>query len=415
MSGDHDMVADVAAEVELDVAFSGAPRGEAADRVRLAARSDCLPQALRDLARDPDLIVRATVALNERCNREIDTILSGDTDERVRALLAGRVARLFSDMNVPDQTEAADHVLSTLRALALDQAIRVRAALADALASTDRAPRDLVLQLASDAVGEVSDRIIRLSPMLSDSDLLAILSTPQSPSAAECVASRERLSAIVADAIVDQADAPTIRALLSNQSACIRESTLDVLVGRAPEHIDWHAPLVRRPLLSAHAVRALSEFITCDLLRVLAMRTDLEPAKLEIVRQRLMAQAGDNDDGLVAHVRALQAEGTLDETALRDAARAGDTRLLLVQLAVSSGIGLSIVERVLELRSAKALVSLVWRGGFSMTLAVDIQNLLSRFGPDTVVAPAIDDGFPLTEDEMCWQIELMNGTDAKQA
>ena len=261
----------------------------------------------------------------------------------------------------------------------------------------------------------VSDRIIRLSPLLSDADLLAILATPHLASAAESVASRDRLSAVVADAIVDQADAPTIQALLSNQSACIRESTLDLLVGRAPEHIDWHAPLVKRPLLSKHAIRALSEFITCDLLRLMTSRSDLEASHLDIIRHRLGAEPGDNDAALIAHVRALQASGNLDETALRDAASAGDTRLLLAQLAVSSGIGLNVVERVLELRSAKALVSLVWRSGFSMTLAVDIQNLLSRFGPDTVIAPGPNDSFPLTDDEMCWQIELMNGTDAKPA
>ena len=328
---------------------------------------------------------------------------------------AAGVARLLARADVGRQTSSSDDIHTMVRALALDGAIRVRAAIANALASTEVAPRDLVVQLSRDVAIEVSDRIIRLSPLLSDADLLAILATPHLASAAESVASRDRLSAIVADAIVDQADAPTIQALLSNQSACIRESTLDLLVGRAPEHIDWHAPLVKRPSLSKHAIRALSEFITCDLLRLLASRSDLEASHLEIVRHRLGAEPGDNDAVLLAHVRALQASGNLDETALRDAARAGDTRLLLAQLAVSSGIGLNVVERVLELRSAKALVSLVWRSGFSMNLAVDIQNLLSRFGPDTVIAPGANGSFPLTDDEMCWQIELMNGTDTKDA
>ena len=387
-------------------------RWEAAERVRLAARPDCPALALCELARDPELIVRATVALNDRCDRDVDAILAADADERVRAMLGSRVARRLSALASADETGVAGDFFATVRALAVDQAIRVRAALADGLASTDKVPHDVALRLARDAASEVSDQIIRLSPLLTDADLLAILASPELANAAGSVASRDRLSAVVADAIVDQADVPTIRALLSNQSARIRESTLDVIVGRAPEHIEWHAPLVRRSSLSAHAIRALSEFITIDLLRMLATRSDLEPSKLEIVRQRMSVHAGDQDEALIAHVRTLQASGGLTEAALREAAQAGDTRLLLAQLAVSSGIALSIVERVLELRSAKALVSLVWRGGFSMPLAVDIQNLLSRFGPDTVIGPGANDSFPLTDDEMCWQIELMNGTDA---
>ena len=387
----------------------------AADRVRQAARQDCPMDELCELARDPDLIVRAAVAMNRVCVRAVDDILVLDGDERIRALLASRVARLLADLDGDERHAAADHIEATLQILVADQATRVRVAIADALASTMEAPRDLVFQLACDVAGVVSDRVIRLSPLLSDADLLTLLATPRSASAAESIASREQLSAVVADAIVQQANAPTIRALLSNRSACIRESTLDVLVGRAPAHIDWHAPLVLRPSLSAHAVRALSEFITSDLIRVLASRSDLEPCKLDIVRQRLAAHENEGGGGLMAHVRQLQRDGALDERSLRNAAQSGNTRLVMAQLAVASGITLPKVERVLELRSAKALVSLVWRGGFSMGLAVDIQNLISQFGPDTLIAPAMDSGFPLTEDEMTWQIELMRGTEARVA
>ncbi len=385
-----------------------------ADRVRRAARHDCPLVTLREYARDPDIIVRATVALSGRCDPVVDAILIADEDERVRALLASRVARLLGDLASADQDAATQHVHRTLRALAMDEAIRVRVAIADELASVDTAPHDVVLQLAHDGVAEVSDRVIRLSPLLSDADLLAIIATPQSASAAESVASRKRLSTAVTDAIVQQADVPTIKALLHNQSACIRESMLDLLVGRAPDHIEWHAPLVRRPSLSVGAVRALSEFITCDLLHILATRADLEPAKLEIVRQRLALRSGGNDDVLVRQVQQLRAAGTLDEAALRDAARAGDTRLLLAQLAVCSGVALSKIERLLELRSAKALVSVVWRGGFSMGLAADIQRLLAQFGPEVTLTATSEGKFPLSDDEMVWQLELLNGVEPEE-
>ena len=394
---------------ELPPCLDAAER--AAERVRHAARPDCPPATLLSLARDPEIIVRATVALNERCDAEVETVLSLDADERVRALLGGRIARLLPDMDGADRTAAANHVHATLSLLASDQALRVRAAVAEQVAAMEQAPRELVLQLAHDSAKEVSDQVIRLSPVLSDADLLAILAAPPANTTAASVASRRKLSAVVADAIVRHADAATIRALLNNPSASIREATLDALVGRAPNHIDWHAPLVRRPGLSLTAVRALSEFIASDLLRILAARVDLDAAKLDIVRQRLAARTADGDELLLAKARQLKEAGALTEAVLQDAANQGDVRLLLALLATSSGMTLHTVDRVLELRSAKALVSLVWRSGFSMALAVSIQKKLSQFGPDMVIEATGSGEFPISAGEMGWQIELMDDGD----
>ena len=357
------------------------------------------------------MIVRATVALNLSCSPEVDAILAGDQDERVRALLGSRIARLLPDLDGPEQECAARHVRSTLAALANDQATRVRAAVADEIAAMEGAPRDLVLHLAKDAANEVSDQIVRLSPVLTDADLLAILATPPSPTAMTSVANRNRLSAVVADAVVQQADAPTIRALLANHSACIREATLDALVGRAPHHTDWHAPLVRRPLLSAKAIHALCEFIAADLLRVLAARADLDPAKLELVRRRLASEALDGEEAAFAGAQRLQARGQLTEQAVEAAARAGDSRTVLALLAVASNVSLRTMNRILELRSAKALVSLVWRSGFSMGLAATVQTMLAQFDPGTILHPTQTGGFPLTDEEMGWQVELMADAD----
>ena len=398
-----------------DLSRCTSPETEPVERVRRAARADCSIAALRELAHDPEIIVRATVALNKSCDPGVDAILAADGDERVRALLGGRIARLLPDLDPEEQCDAARHVHATLTMLATDHATRVRAAIADEIATMEAAPRALVLHLARDLAGEVSDQVIRLSPVLRDTDLLALLATPTSPQTAESIASRKKLSSVVADVIVQQADAATIRALLSNQSACIRETTLDALVGRAPHHLDWHAPLVRRPSLSAHAVSALSGFIASDLLRILAGRVDLEPTQLEMLSQRLAALSSDGDEALLATARHLQTESQLTEARLQDALTDGDSRLLLALLAVSSGVSLRMIDRVLELRSAKALVSLVWRSGFSMGLATEIQRSLCQFGPDTLIHPTSEGGFPLSRDEMGWQIELMGSPDTSAA
>ena len=142
------------------------------------------------------------------------------------------------------------------------------------------------------------------------------------------------------------------------------------------------------------------------------MRVDLDASKLDIVRQRLAARTANADDTLIAKARQLKAAGLLTEAAMQEAAEHGDSRLLLALLAIGSGVTLHTIDRILELRSAKALVSLVWRGGFSMAIAVAIQTQLSQFGPDMMITATETGDFPLSVGEMGWQIELMGEPEA---
>lgn len=109
-----------------------APASEAgtASRVRQAVSPDSPPSVLHELARDPDIIVRAAVAINGACGHEIDTMLASDEDERIRALLGSRIARLLPGLDGDEHDNATRHVHTMLAALARDHATRVRAAVA---------------------------------------------------------------------------------------------------------------------------------------------------------------------------------------------------------------------------------------------------------------------------------------------
>ena len=70
-----------------------------------SARGECRRDRveLSLLAADPDVLVRAAVAINRGCAPDVDRILAEDGDERVRALLAGRIARLLPELRRDDQ------------------------------------------------------------------------------------------------------------------------------------------------------------------------------------------------------------------------------------------------------------------------------------------------------------------------
>jgi uncharacterized protein (DUF2336 family) len=388
--------------------------GDLAARVKLGANPATPSEVLSILARDPAVTVRAAVAMNEAASPGADEHLAIDEDERVRMLLARKVLALVPKMSLADQTRLRERTTAVLSMLVRDEAVRIRTLVADVLAELPGAPRNLILALASDEAVPVSEPVLRLSPLLSPADLLALLNAPPNPAASSAIACRPNLPESVADVIAASADNAAIRALLANPSAAIRESTLDALIARADLQPDWQEPLVRRPALPDHAARALSEIVAGHLLQVLVERTDLSPVLAAELKQRLWARlvregqmdSATADEAMMLVVRRLEAQGKLDEATLLEAIRAGDARLAAGLLAVSAGVKLQMVDRAATLRSAKALVSLVWKAGFTMRVGGPIQLLLGQIAPSGMLAAA-GDQFPLGTDEMCWQLDLL--------
>lgn len=397
-----------------------APAGPSeAVRVRLGAAPDTAPDILRTLARDPSVTVRAAVAMNPAAG-EADHLLAQDQDERVRTLLARKLATLVPNLAAAERESLRSRVLATLERLVSDEAVRVRETIADVVKDMPDAPRSLVLQLARDAATEVHDPVIRLSPLLTTDDLLALLAAAPEAGAssiAASVAARPGLAEQVADAVAATSNTRAIAALLANSTAAIREATLDRLAAAGAPHEAWHAPFVARPRLSARAARALSDYVATHLLQSLAGRADLPPAVTRDLRNRLDARLNpapstprrtDPDiDQAMQEAHRLQAEGKLDEAALLAAIQRGEARMATAILALAADFPASVVDRAATLRSSKGLISLVWKAGFSMQVAVPLQTLLARLNPAAILRPAPGGGFPLATDEMRWQIDFL--------
>jgi uncharacterized protein (DUF2336 family) len=397
-----------------------APDGMQADeatRVRLGAATDTAPDLLAALAADPVVTVRAAVALNPAAPARADRLLAGDGDERVRTLLARKLGTLLPSLPATDRNRLQQHALQVLGTLVEDEAVRVRAAIADVVKEMPQAPRDLILRLAQDSAVPVSEPVIRLSPLLTTEDLLALLAAPPNSAAATAVAARTGLNETLSDAVAAIADATAISALLANHSAAIREATLDALVARAAERADWHAQLVHRPRLSPTSARALSTCVTTHLLDEMASRADLPDELTTELKRRLEtrlqgktpprpSQAADMEQAMW-DARALANRDALDEAALLNAVQRGESRMVTALLAVAANVPASVVDRASTLRSAKALVSLIWRAGFSMQVAGPLQTLLARIPPASVLRAGPGGAFPLAVDEMRWQIDFL--------
>jgi len=383
------------------------PLDEAA-RVRLGAQPDAKPEMLHALTDDASVTVRAALAMNPAADAETNAALARDGDERVRILLARKLSLLAPALSAAAQTRLRRETLATLTALARDAAERVRAAIAEAVKDLPDAPRDIIMRLAHDEAVSVCEPIIRFSPLMTDADLLALVAAAPSSGTRMAVARRPAIAAAVSDALAAGGTDDVILALLVNETAQIREATIDALVERSVDHPRWHDPLVRRPGLSERSVAALSGIVADHLLEILASRGDLAAPLAESLRERVTARLTTRPAAAPDAVSVSKPK----EAELLAVARQGDAGKVAVLLAAAADVPLPVVRRAASLRSAKGLVSIAWKAGFSMQTAYALQIVLARLAPGTTLRAGPGNSFPLTVQEMCWQLKFLSGEEA---
>ena len=383
-------------------------------RETIARSAEARPEILYYLASDAAASVRREIAANAHTPAQADLLLVRDPDEAVRADLARKVAALLPNLTADEQSQARERVIELLSTLGRDTAVRVRQVVAETLKDVANAPADVIRRLAEDIELVVAEPVLRCSPLLTDDDLIEIITGDPIPGAVSAIARRAGVASKVADAIVAVDDEAAIAALLANPSAQIREETLDLVVERAPARASWHPALVSRPVLPARLVRRIASFVAAGLLRQLEQRDDLDPKTRAAVSAEVDRRLGegtatpDEEAGETAAeaVARLKAQGALDEDAVVAAMGEGKRAFVKAALAALSGIGEAAVDKILSSRSAKGIVALVWKAGLSPRTAGQVQLRIGGIPPRQVLPARAGEGWPLSADDMTWHLEF---------
>ena len=243
------------------------------------------------------------------------------------------------------------------------------------------------------------------------SDLIEIIAGAKAECALSAIARRKPLGSDVAEVIVSSLDIPAVAALLANPHARIREQTLDHLVETA-ENIDaLHEPLTLRTDLSERTIRRLAAFVGTAVLESLAARHGLGDDIRLYLNRRIRARLRDGEDRnsataeIVQEVVAIAEDGLLNGEFIEGAAEAGNKEAVIAGLAALAHTPTTNVRRILDSRSAKAIIALVWSAGLSMRIAFVIQNCVMKLVAGESIAARGGRDFPLTADEMCWQLD----------
>lgn len=383
-----------------------AAAAELTTRLDVARRADMRPEILYFLAEDRAPEVRQAIAGNAATPRQADLLLASDADLRVRQALADKIVSLVPNLSAADRDAAHDLTLQVLTKLAEDQAVRVRQVIAEAIKDMADVPADLVRKLARDVEIRVAAPVLECSPLLSDTDLLEIIGAGPIRGALAAIAKRRDLGAAVSEAVVAAsvdrpAEAAVITALLSNDSAQIREATLDHILDQAPQRPLWHRPLVARPKMPMRALIRLADFVAENLLELLRDRDDIDPNTAVSIARKVQERLRSVDDPDVADIPG-------DAEAMAAAIAAGRREAVVAAMARDGAMAIEIVGKILSSGSAKAITALAWRAGLAMRQALQLQLKLGAIPPPQALNPRNGTDYPLATAEMEWQLELFN-------
>jgi uncharacterized protein (DUF2336 family) len=300
--------------------------------------------------------------------------------------------------------------------LAWDEVLKIRVALASALKDQADAPPKIVGQLAKDIEREVSEPVLRYCMAISDEDLLEILKSHPASWAVQAIAARETVSENVSDAVIETQDEQGGLVLLQNNKASLGEKTLMAIVERAKDLPSWQKPLVRHKKLTAPLAKDLARFVDMSVRNLLLNRTDFDQATMEdisaTVKRRLefMQETEKSGGQLVTYIDRLIKEKKLTDELILDALATRESDFVKLCLARLNQASLETIEKILDLRAPKPVIAIVWRAGFSMRTALQIQKDLAKVQPKDLIYPKGGFDYPLEEKDLNWQLEFLGLT-----
>jgi uncharacterized protein (DUF2336 family) len=167
-----------------------------------------------------------------------------------------------------------------LRRLTRDVEMAIRIALAERLADDTTAPHDLILLLADDAI-EVARPLLLRSPLLSDEDVLKLI-TDAGHAHHEAAANRPHIGEPITDLLANSTAEPVLVALVRNATAKISSLAYETLVEKSKSIASLQEPLTRRPDLPPVLATRMCEWVSDALKTYIVRNYAIAPEKLTL-------------------------------------------------------------------------------------------------------------------------------------
>ena len=306
---------------------------------------------------------QATAAKAEgvsRLKQLIDVAREGSTEKR--ADLLREITDVF--MAAPDRYTSSEmqHFDVILSKVTESVEIALREEIAEKLADVPSAPRNLVRQLAHDAI-TVAEPILERSAALSEDDLIKVVQQ-RTQDHMKAISRRREVTELLTAELVERGDKEVLVTLANNQGARFNGETMTRLVEHSRTITDLQTPLTERYDLPPHLLTQMYFFVSSALKREILKRSDLlDPALIDEAiegnRVRILKQAIDEAGAEVGDARkfveAKINSNQLNETLLKDLIDHKRPTEFLLCFAHYVGVDPSTAQRILSDKSFESL------------------------------------------------------------
>lgn len=327
-----------------------------------------------------------------------------DMQEEIRMHIARKISALAPILAETDKQYLLGYTVKILGVLAEDQTARVRRIIAEELKDSYHAPAEIIRKLAWDTEMDVAQPVLEYSPLLSDAELIDILSTAHLPWVSEAIAKRRHLSAPVSNAVILTENQLAIQNLLNNDSASLSEEGLDDIINLAPHHEHWHIPLVARHELTSNTINRIAEFVSHSIFRKLEEENRIPSKNLSelklAVHRRLQDHGWDRKRSAEILAEDLFYRGRLDGERIMEAIEEKDDEFVYHALALLTDFTYDKIRKILSADNAKAVTALAWQAGLSMRDAIQIQLKIAHIHHASVLYAKDGIEYPLTAAQM---------------
>jgi uncharacterized protein (DUF2336 family) len=274
-----------------------------------------------------------------------------------RAEAAHALARAYLYAEVDDETRSAMEAALTI--LLDDPAQDVRLALADSLGSSERAPRHVIVSLATDQA-DVAELVLARSPLLIDAELVDIV-TAVSGRLQAAIARRPAVSQAVSASLSETADRDACLTLLANANAAIARISFRRIAERFAEDVTVRDALLLREDLPADVHQRIVRAVGDQLGELIVRKAWVPENRAKTVtreacdRATVAIAAETETEELSALVEHLRATGQLTTALLLRAVCAGNVAFFEAALAALSGVPHARIASLVRAGKASAL------------------------------------------------------------
>ena len=294
--------------------------------------------------------------------------------------LIRRICEQYNSNAFMDQEKQIIHEILTI--LAQDVEKTIRQTLSEYLKNANELPHEIALRLAND-VEDVSMPMLQFSRVLTDLDLQMIVRSTGEIAKLNAIASRDNLSAVLSDMLVDK-EAPLVtETLLKNQTATISEKSLEKVIAHFSTTESMMGLLINRGGLSVGLAERLISVVSEALQVQLAEKYDLKPS----IASRTVASAreemtlgvvsrnakAENTNDLVNH---LFSSGKLSHSIVLRALCRADLKFFEAGMAKLSGIPVVNARKLIREGDSRAFAALFHAASMPPTMLEATEALL---------------------------------------